>query len=85
MDEARFPMATGAVVKFLGVRERRLQDAVRQGVAQPTVVAGRRLWTSADVLAVARHLGVDSLPVRRACQEAERQAQPPAADGEVRP
>jgi hypothetical protein len=81
----QWPMLTGQVVRFLGCRECSLHRAVRAGIANPATVAGRRLWAPADVLAVARHLGLDSLPVRRACQEAESQAQPPAADGEVRP
>jgi len=41
--------------------------------------AGRRLWPAADVLTVARHLGLDSLDVRGLC------ATPQAAPAEPRP
>jgi hypothetical protein len=58
---------------------------VRLGIARPPVVAGRRLWGASDVLAVARHLGLDSLPVREACQAelARRAAEPVATHAEL--
>ena len=64
-----FPLGTGEVARLLGCKERRVQEAIRLGVTRPPVVAGRRLWSAGDVLAVARHLGLDSLLVRQTCQK----------------
>ena len=64
-----FPLSTGQVVRLLGCREHRVQEAVRRQVVAPEIAAGRRLWTNGEVLFVARHLGLDTLAVRNHCRE----------------
>ena len=65
-----FPLLTGQVVELLGCKERRVHLAVRQGAARPQTIAGRRLWSATDVLALAKHMGLDSIDIRQVCQQA---------------
>lgn len=59
MKQLDFPLATGAVANFLGVREDRLAYLSRARlIDRPRVVAGRRLWTPKNVRQAAEALGV---------------------------
>lgn len=65
--EAR-PLATSEVCQLLGIREHKLHLAVRQGAVRPRTEAGRRWWTSQDVILLAKHYDKDSLELRRALE-----------------
>jgi hypothetical protein len=46
--------------RLLGVQDYRIQYAIRtKKVSSPSIVAGRRLWTWADLGRLAEHFGVD--------------------------
>lgn len=46
--------------RLLNVQEYRIQYAIRtRKVPSPAIVAGRRLWTRADLRRLAEHFGVD--------------------------
>lgn len=51
---------TGAAADLIGTTEPRLSDTVRRGriEPEPTIVAGRRLWTREQVLQAAEVLGI---------------------------
>lgn len=54
------PLATGAVARLLNTTEPRVAETVRRGKVrpEPTVVAGRRLWTRDQVIQAAEALGL---------------------------
>ena len=56
------PLTTGAVARLLNTTEPRVAEMVRRGriTPEPIVVAGRRLWTHAQVLQAASALGIET-------------------------
>ena len=60
MPESSNPFTTGAVARLLSTTEPRVAETVRRGhiEPEPTIVAGRRLWTYEQVLQAAEVLGL---------------------------
>ena len=66
MYETSSPLTTGAVARLLKSTEPRVAETVRRGriKPEPTIVAGRRIWSIDQVLQAAEALGVDPDEVR---------------------
>lgn len=82
----RFLTWRAAVARFLHIPEHRLHESVRRGLVAPRTMRGRRLWTTDEVLIVARALGADSPAVRNALTAGAPKAQdepPPARQDAV--
>jgi hypothetical protein len=60
MPESNNPFTTGAVARLLSTTEPRVAETVRRGriIPEPTIVAGRRLWTTDQIRQAAEVLGV---------------------------
>ena len=71
MIDLTFPCFSGRVAEFLGTHDKRLNDLVRARriVPAPSVVSGRRLWTTDQVWQAAEILGVLTPERRKALQE----------------
>lgn len=68
--QPKFPISTGEVVVLLGVPEHRITSQIRLGKVIPPMTVGRRAWSPANVLQVAKILGKDSIEVRSLCHAA---------------
>lgn len=66
----RFPTSTGQVARLLGMTEPRLNDLIRrQKIRAAPILAGRRLWTQADVERAADALGLSVILTNRISEE----------------
>lgn len=61
-------LSTGGAARLIGTTDPHLADLVRRGkvTPEPTVFAGRRMWTATHVRQAAEHLGVLTPEVERA-------------------
>jgi hypothetical protein len=62
-----FPITTAEVRALVGCCDNRVTCALRSGTVKPKKILGRLAWDRHDVLALAKHLGLDSPAVRNAC------------------
>lgn len=68
------PLATGAVARLLNSTEPRVAECVRRGriKPEPTIVAGRRLWSREQLLQAAEALGLLTDELRARLEEVVR-------------
>ncbi len=73
----RFPSSTGEGAKLLGTTEPLLAETVRRGKVrpEPTIIAGRRLWTPEQLKQGAEALGLLTDELARTLRDAEHNSE----------
>lgn len=74
MAELQIPMGTGGVTRLLDVPDHRINAKIRShAITAPPPIAGRRLWSAREIIALAEALEVKLPPAKlRALQAAAR-------------